>query len=123
MSNNNKHPPGDPMTLNDACRHVGLIGVSKYPGDAEVPWFARKVVCNECRRAWSPHRRAAQLERAFKRRPASSLVVHFGRREFAVHFGRANSPLRVKYGHAVTTAGAAHHRVFDALNHSCYGFD
>jgi len=34
--------------LNDACRHVGLIDVSKYPGDAEVPWFARKVVCNKC---------------------------------------------------------------------------
>jgi hypothetical protein len=59
-----KHPPGAPMTLgdmrhlgvqrlvatclNDACRHQGLIDVSKYPGDTEVPWFARKVVCAKC---------------------------------------------------------------------------
>ena len=25
--------------LNDACRHEGLIDVSKYPEDTEVPWF------------------------------------------------------------------------------------
>jgi hypothetical protein len=25
--------------LNDACRHEGLIDVSKYPADTEVPWF------------------------------------------------------------------------------------
>jgi hypothetical protein len=29
--------------LNDACRHQGLIDVSKYPDDVEVPSFARKV--------------------------------------------------------------------------------
>jgi hypothetical protein len=50
-----KHPPGPPMDLgnmrqlgvqnlvasclNDACRHVALIDVSKYPEDTEVPWF------------------------------------------------------------------------------------
>jgi hypothetical protein len=48
-----KQPSGPPMTLgdmralgverliatclNDACRHVGLIDVSKYPDDTEVP--------------------------------------------------------------------------------------
>ena len=26
--------------LNDACRHQGLIDVSKYPDDVEVPSFA-----------------------------------------------------------------------------------
>jgi len=31
--------------LNPSCRHDGLIGVSNYPDDTEVPWFARKVVC------------------------------------------------------------------------------
>jgi hypothetical protein len=28
--------------LNDACRHQGLIDVSKYPDDTEVPSFARR---------------------------------------------------------------------------------
>jgi len=51
-----RHPPGPPMMLgnmrrlgvqrlvayclNDACRHQGLIGVSKFPDDVEVPSFA-----------------------------------------------------------------------------------
>jgi hypothetical protein len=59
-----KHPPGDPMTLGnmrqlgvhrlvasslrDACRHQGLIDVSKYPDDVEVPPFAKKIVCAKC---------------------------------------------------------------------------
>jgi hypothetical protein len=59
-----KHPPGPPMTLgnmrhlgvqrlvasclNDACGHQGLIDVSIYPDDNEVPSFARKVVCAKC---------------------------------------------------------------------------
>ena len=30
--------------LNDASRHQGLIDVSTYPADAEVPPFANKVV-------------------------------------------------------------------------------
>jgi hypothetical protein len=34
--------------LNDACRHQGLIDVSKYPADTEVPWFAAKIVCAKC---------------------------------------------------------------------------
>jgi hypothetical protein len=73
-----KQPHGPPMTLgnmrrlgvqrlvahclNDTCRHQGLIDVSKFPDDTEVPSFARKVVC--ARRAWPTHRRAAELERA-----------------------------------------------------------
>jgi len=56
-----KQPPGAPMTLgnmrhlgvqrlvatclNDACRHQGLIDVSKFPDDAEEPSFASKAVC------------------------------------------------------------------------------
>ena len=56
--------PGPPMTLgnmrelgvqrliasclNDACRHVGLIDVSKCPAETEVPSFAMKVVCAKC---------------------------------------------------------------------------
>jgi len=28
--------------LNSSCRHDGLIEVSKYPDDTEVPWFANK---------------------------------------------------------------------------------
>jgi hypothetical protein len=59
-----KHPHGAPMTLgnmrhlgvqrlvasclNDACRHVALIDVSKYPEDTEVPWFRSRVVCAKC---------------------------------------------------------------------------
>jgi hypothetical protein len=59
-----KQPPGAPMTLgnmrhlgvqhliasclNDACRHQGIIDVSKYPDDTEVPSFAAKVVCAKC---------------------------------------------------------------------------
>jgi hypothetical protein len=34
--------------LNDACRHQGLIEVSNYPDDTEVPSFARKAVCAKC---------------------------------------------------------------------------
>ena len=34
--------------LNEACRHQGLIDVSKYPDDTEVPWFTNKVVCAKC---------------------------------------------------------------------------
>jgi hypothetical protein len=59
-----KQPHGPPMTLGnmrhlgvqrlvatclkDACRHQGLIDVSKYPADTEMPWFANKVVCAKC---------------------------------------------------------------------------
>jgi hypothetical protein len=55
------HPAGPGMTLgnmrelgvqnliasclNPSCLHEGLIDVSKYPADTEVPSFARKVVC------------------------------------------------------------------------------
>jgi hypothetical protein len=35
--------------LNPSCRHEGLIDVSKYRADIEVPWFAEMVVCNKCR--------------------------------------------------------------------------
>jgi hypothetical protein len=58
------HPPGEPMTLGnmrrlgvqrlvatclkDACRHQGLIDVSKYPDDTEIPSFAGKAVCAKC---------------------------------------------------------------------------
>jgi len=31
--------------LNPSCRHEGLIDVSKYADDVEVPSFGRKVVC------------------------------------------------------------------------------
>ena len=34
--------------LNPSCRHEGLIEVSKFPDDAEMPSFARKVVCAKC---------------------------------------------------------------------------
>ena len=34
--------------LNDACRHQGLVNVSTYPADTEVPWFGNKVVCAKC---------------------------------------------------------------------------
>ena len=40
--------------LNDACRHQGLIDVSKYPDDTEVPSFASKAVCAK-RRACGRH--------------------------------------------------------------------
>jgi hypothetical protein len=59
-----RQPLGSPMTLgnmrhlgvqhlvahclNDACRHQGIIDVSKYPDDIEVPSFARKIVCAKC---------------------------------------------------------------------------
>jgi hypothetical protein len=34
--------------LNPSCRHDGLIDVSKYPDDVEVPSFGRKVVFAKC---------------------------------------------------------------------------
>jgi hypothetical protein len=29
--------------LNDACRHVALIDVWRYPAETEVPYFSRNV--------------------------------------------------------------------------------
>jgi hypothetical protein len=59
-----KHPPDPAMTLgnmrhlgvqrlvasclNPSCRHEGLIDVSKYPDDTEVPSFVSKIVCAKC---------------------------------------------------------------------------
>jgi hypothetical protein len=34
--------------LNPSCRHEGLIDVSKFPDDTEVPSFARKVLGAKC---------------------------------------------------------------------------
>jgi hypothetical protein len=34
--------------LDDACRHQGLVDVSEYPDDLEVPSFASKIVCAKC---------------------------------------------------------------------------
>jgi hypothetical protein len=34
--------------LNPACRHQGLVGVTSYADDVEVPFFAQKVVCAKC---------------------------------------------------------------------------
>jgi hypothetical protein len=64
MASKPKQPAGPAMTLgnmrelgvqrlvasclNDACRHVALIDVSKYPADNEVPWFRSRVVCAKC---------------------------------------------------------------------------
>jgi hypothetical protein len=61
---NPKQPAGPAMTLgnmrelgvqnlvasclNDACRHVALIDVSKYPEDTEVPWFRSRELCAKC---------------------------------------------------------------------------
>src|SRR5580704_3251155 len=50
--------------LNDACRHEGLIDVSGYPADTEVPWFRTRVVCAKWRRAGPQDRRSPKLERA-----------------------------------------------------------
>ena len=64
MPSKPKQPAGPPMTfgnmrrlgvqrlvaycLRDACRHKGLIDVSKFPDDVEVPSFASKIVCAKC---------------------------------------------------------------------------
>jgi hypothetical protein len=34
--------------LNDACRHQGLVDVSGYPEDTEVPRFRSRVKCAKC---------------------------------------------------------------------------
>jgi hypothetical protein len=34
--------------LKPACRREGLIDVSTYPEETEVPSFAKKVVCTKC---------------------------------------------------------------------------
>jgi hypothetical protein len=60
-----KQPAGPPMTLgnmrelgvqrlvasclNDACRHVGLVDVSSYPAETEIPYFSSRVVCAKAR--------------------------------------------------------------------------
>jgi hypothetical protein len=79
MASKPKHPAGPPMTLgnmrhlgvqrllasclNDACRHQGLVDVSSYPADTDVPWFRTRIV-RQVRRQGTAHRRAAELERA-----------------------------------------------------------
>jgi hypothetical protein len=50
--------------LNDACRHQGLIEVSGYPADTEVPWFRSRVKCAKVRQPRQQDRRPAKLERA-----------------------------------------------------------
>jgi len=58
------HPAGPPMTLGnmrqlgvqhlvatclkDACRHQGLIDVSKYPDNTCALSFAAEIVCAKC---------------------------------------------------------------------------
>jgi hypothetical protein len=78
--------PSVASCLNDACRHVALIDVSKYPADTEVPWFRSRVVCAKCggrgnkidvrlmgksnrrsRASSHQHRRCAQCPPAFRR--------------------------------------------------------
>jgi|AmaraimetFIIA100_FD_contig_61_6417025_length_487_multi_2_in_0_out_0_1 hypothetical protein len=50
--------------LSDACRHQGVIDVSKYPDDIEVPSFASKVVCAKCgARGWNIDVRPEQSPR------------------------------------------------------------
>jgi hypothetical protein len=49
--------------LNDACRHQGLVDVSGYPADTEVPWFRSRVKCAKYG-GRGKDRRQAQLERA-----------------------------------------------------------
>ena len=34
--------------LNPSCRHEGLIDISKYPEETEVPSFAEKAECAKC---------------------------------------------------------------------------
>jgi hypothetical protein len=34
--------------LRDECRHQGLVDVSKFSDDVEVPWLASKIVCAKC---------------------------------------------------------------------------
>jgi hypothetical protein len=34
--------------LRDACRHVGLIDVSRYPADATVLSFRTRIFCVKC---------------------------------------------------------------------------
>jgi hypothetical protein len=34
--------------LNPSCRHEGLIDVSQFSDDTEVPSFASKIVCAKC---------------------------------------------------------------------------
>jgi hypothetical protein len=36
------------LCLNNACRHEGLIDVSKFADDTKVPSFACKIVCAKC---------------------------------------------------------------------------
>ena len=48
--------------LNDACKHQGLIDVSGYPADTEVPWFRSRVKCAKCGGRGND-RRPAELER------------------------------------------------------------
>jgi hypothetical protein len=89
-----KHPAGPGMTLgnmrelgvqnliasclNPSCLHEGLIDVSKYPADTEVPSFARKVVCAKC----------GVRVRAIVHSPGNALV---GRIEVPCHCRRSDS--------------------------------
>jgi hypothetical protein len=128
-----KHRPGEPMTLgnmrelgvqrlvayclNDACRHVALIDVSKYPADTEVPWFrsscapsaaaaATRSTCGQIgksnrrsqpdrqgvaliKRAKTQGEPAGQLQTKSRGRVASEIVFRRGR---LLELHPANSP-------------------------------
>ena len=49
--------------LNCACRHQGLVDLSKYADDVEVPSFAREGGVRQVRLARPAHRPANELER------------------------------------------------------------
>src|SRR3984893_2994715 len=46
--------------LKDACRHQGLVDVSTYPADTEVPWFRSRVKCTKCGGRRQQDRRSGQ---------------------------------------------------------------
>jgi hypothetical protein len=61
--------------LNDACRHTGLIDVSMYPDDIEVPSFGRKVVCAKC----GARGRHIDVRPNWKEQPARPTVLRLER--------------------------------------------
>jgi hypothetical protein len=89
-----KHPAGPPMTLGnmrklgvqrlvaycrrDACRHAGLIDVSKC-GRYPAAMVSEARLLHEMRRAQALHRRPAELERAAAKRRADGQGVAMSR--------------------------------------------
>jgi hypothetical protein len=98
--------------LNDACRHQGLVDVSGYPADTEVPWFRSREV-RQVRRPGQQGSMCGQIERAAAKREPHGQGVAVSR---TILF---DAIFAIVFAEGVRFAGAAVH--LDRINSVAHG--